>query len=179
MFSDFPQLVPQEICLSCQGCCRFKDAQSVWRPKVAPAEIEGNEHKNDLTWALGQDGYIKTVKVEGQNRCAFLNLGNNKCGVYSGRPFECRLYPFLLTRSKENGRISVSVHLSCSYVQESRYSSEFEKYVGVLKVYLADEKRARFLSNNPALIGDYSGYCDETEELFTLEFFQRDPPGQA
>jgi len=189
LFSDFPQLVPPKICLSCQGCCRYKEAESVWRPKVAPAggearplgrpeELEDNEHKKDLTWALGQDGYLKTVplsgtpfgrKEQGQNRCAFLNLETNKCGVYSGRPFECRLYPFLLTRSKENGRVTVSVHLSCLYVQQSRYSAEFEKHVDVLKAYLSGEERARFLQNNPALVGDYGEYRDEIEELFTLE----------
>lgn len=179
MFADLPQLVPQETCLSCQGCCRFRDAQSVWRPKVVPAELEDSEHKKDLTWASGQDGYIKTVKAEGQNRCAFLNLETNKCGVYTGRPFECRLYPFLLTRSGKNGRVAVGVHLSCSYVRESRYSVEFEKHVSVLKAYLCGEERARFLRNNPALVGDYSEYRGESEELFTLEFFQRETPEPA
>ena len=123
---------------------------------------------------MGQDGYIKTVKAQGQNRCAFLNLGTNKCGAYTGRPFECRLYPFLLTRCEKNGRVAVSVHLSCPYVQQSRYSAGFEKHVGVLKAYLSGEERARFLQNNPALAGDYSEYRDEIEELFTLEFFQRE-----
>ena len=185
LFADFPQLVPQKVCLSCQGCCRFREAESLWRPKVAPAEgearplgrpeeLDANEHKNDLTWALGQDGHIKTVKVQEQNRCTFLNLGNNKCGVYSGRPFECRLYPFLLTRSGKNGRVAVSVHLSCSYVQQSRHSAEFEKHVDALKAYLSGEECARFLQNNPALAVDYSEYRGEIEELFTLEFFQRE-----
>lgn len=182
IFSDFPQLVPQKICLSCQGCCRFREAQSVWRPKVVPAELEANEHKEDLTWALGQDGYLKTVEARGQHRCAFLNLETNKCGVYSGRPFECRLYPFLLTRSpspslkekEKNGRVSVSVHLSCPYVQQSRYSTEFEKRVSVLKAYLSSAEMTRFLHDNPALAGDYSEYRDEIEELFTLESFQRE-----
>ena len=178
VFSDFPQLVPQKVCLSCQGCCRFREAQSMWRPKVAPAEgearplgrpeeLDANEHKKDLTWALGEDGYLRTVEAQGQNRCIFLNLGTNKCGVYTGRPFECRLYPFLLT--KKNGRVAVSVHLSCPYVQRSRYSVEFEKHVGVLKAYLSGAQRARFLQSNPALVGDYSAYRDEIEELFTPE----------
>jgi Fe-S-cluster containining protein len=177
MFTGLPQIVSQKICLSCQGCCRFKDARSVWRPKVAPAEIKANEHKEDFTGALGEDGYIKTVQEQGQNRCAFLNLGANTCGIYTGRPFECRLYPFLLTQ--ENGRVAVSVHLSCPYVQEFRCSPEFEKYVGVLKAHLSGEARARFLQRNPALAGDYSAYRDEIEELFTLEFFQREKPEPA
>lgn len=173
LFSDFPQLVPQKICLSCQGCCRFREAESLWRPKVVPDELVANDRKKDFTQALGKDGYLKTVKEKGQNRCAFLNLGTNKCGVYTGRPFECRLYPFLLTR--KNGRVAVSVHLSCPYVQQSRYSAEFEKHVGVLKAYLFGAERARFLQSNPALVGDYSEYRDEIEELFTLEFSRREP----
>ncbi len=166
MFSDFPQIVPQKICLSCQGCCRYKEAESFWRPKIALAELKGNEYKIDLIGALGKDAYINTVKEKGQNRCSFLNLKTNKCGVYTGRPFECRLYPFLLT--SKNGRVAVSVHLSCPYVQESRHSPEFEKHVGVLKAYLSGAERANFLRDNPALAGDYSEYKDEIEELFTL-----------
>ena len=96
MFNNFPQIVPSKICLSCQGCCRFRDAQSVWRPKVAPKELVANERKKDLARALGQDGRLKTVEAQGQNRCTFLNLGTNKCGVYTGRPFECRQRPDVL-----------------------------------------------------------------------------------
>jgi Fe-S-cluster containining protein len=174
VFTDFPQLVPQKICLSCQGCCRYKEAESLWRPKIALEELKGNEYKIDLIGALGKDAYINTVAEKGQNRCSFLDMKTNKCGIYTGRPFECRLYPFLLTRFEKNGRVAVSVHLSCPYVQQSRYSAEFEKHVGVLKAYLSGEERARFLQNNPALVGDYSEYRDEIEELFTLERFQRE-----
>lgn len=167
MFSNFPQIVPQKICLSCQGCCRYKEAESLWRPRIALEELKGNEYKIDLIGALGKDAYINTVKEKGQNRCSFLNLKTNKCGVYTGRPLECRLYPFLLTN--KNGRAAVSVHLSCPYVQESRYSPEFEQHVGVLKTYLSSPANARFLKDNPELLGDYNEYKDEIEELFTLE----------
>ena len=166
MFADFPQIVPQKICLSCQGCCRFKEAASVWRPKVAPEELAGQD--NSVRQALSKDGYLKTVREKGQNCCTFLHLGSNKCGIYACRPFECRLYPFLLTRPEKNGRITVSVHLSCPYVQGSRYSTEFEKYVGVLKAYLSGEERLRFLKNNPALLSDYRESPQEIEELFTI-----------
>ena len=144
----------------------------MWCPKIALEELKGNEYKTDLIGALGKDACINTVDEKGQNRCSLLNLKTNKCGVYSGRPFECRLYPFLLT--KKNDRVAVSVHLSCPYVQQSRYSAEFEKHVGVLRAYLFGEERARFLQSNPVLVGDYSEYHDEIEELFTLEFFQRE-----
>ncbi|MBI5150255.1 MAG: YkgJ family cysteine cluster protein [Candidatus Omnitrophica bacterium] len=166
MFADFPQIVPQKICLSCQGCCRYKEAESFWRPRIAFEELKGNEYKLDLIGALGKAACINTVAEKGQNRCSFLDLKTNKCGVYTGRPFECRLYPFLLT--SKNGRVAVSVHLSCPYVQGSRHSPEFEQHVGVLKEYLSGEAQTRFLKNNPELPGDYSEYKDEIEELFTL-----------
>ena len=28
------QFVPSEVCLKCNGCCRYKQADSVWRPKL-------------------------------------------------------------------------------------------------------------------------------------------------
>lgn len=170
MFSDFPQLVPQKICLSCQGCCRFREAESVWRPKLTQVELAAVSSAADrktLTQALGTDGYLPTVKEKGQNRCTFFHLDSNQCGIYSCRPFECRLYPFLL--SKKSGSIVVSVHLSCPYIQESRYSPEFEKYVGVLKSYLSQDEKRQFLKNSSAFLGDYSEHAVEIEELFALE----------
>lgn len=169
MFSDFPQLVPSKICLSCQGCCRFRDEQSVWRPRVAPVELEVDAQKKELVSAVAKDGYVETVTDQGQNRCTFLDLKNNQCRIYTHRPFECRLYPFLLTRSEKDGRVNVSVHLSCPYVLQSRYSAEFEQYVGVLKAYFSAGEMARFLRDNPALAGDYSAWREEIEELFPLE----------
>ena len=42
MFSDLPQFVPQSVCLSCDGCCRFKEEQSSWRPKaVGDEKVQG------------------------------------------------------------------------------------------------------------------------------------------
>jgi hypothetical protein len=70
--------------------------------------------------------------------------------------------------TKKNGRVAVSVHLSCPYVQESRHSAEFEEHIGILKEYLSAEAPTRFLRANPDLVGDYSAYQDEIEELFTL-----------
>ena len=170
MFSDLPQIVPQKICLSCQGCCRFKEASSLWRPKVTPKEVQNipvGEDKKTLTNALLKDSHIATVHEQGQHRCTFLNLGNSKCGIYACRPFECRFYPFLLTQKDSD--IVISVHLNCPYVQESRYSAEFVNHLTVLKTYLAQDKIFRFLKNNPFMMGDYSGCMDEIEELFILK----------
>ncbi len=169
MFSDLPQLVPQKICLSCQGCCRFREALSLWRPKMTAleiAQISNAADKKAIQGAVAKDGYVATVPAQGQHRCTFLNLSDNKCGIYACRPFECRLYPFLLT--KKDGHIAVSVHGNCPYVQESRHSPEFERHIGILKSYLGQEEKLCFLKNNSALIGDYSEYAQEMEELFTL-----------
>lgn len=161
MIKDIPQFVPQKICLSCDGCCRFKEHNSSWRPKVA--QEERNER---FQQELDEGGYIKTVERQGQIQCTFLKEDNNTCQVYDRRPFECRLYPFLLIR--EGNDLSVGVHLSCPYVQETRYSRLFEDYLKNLQQYFQQDDVREFLKRNSMLIGDYPEYKQEIEPLFTL-----------
>ena len=39
MKSNLNQFVPSEVCLHCDRCCRFKEENSAWRPKMAKEEI--------------------------------------------------------------------------------------------------------------------------------------------
>jgi len=46
MFKDLPQCVPQGVCLSCDGCCRFDKRTSAWRPKIGADELYGQWAEN-------------------------------------------------------------------------------------------------------------------------------------
>lgn len=38
MLQNFKQFVPSNVCLSCDGCCRFKQSDSRWRPHMTKEE---------------------------------------------------------------------------------------------------------------------------------------------
>lgn len=167
MLKNCPQFVPQEVCLACDGCCRFKDAESLWRPKLTQEEKRiGLAQKIFSLDAVDAKGYLKTVNESGICRCQFFNLKENTCGIYPYRPFECQLYPFIL--HKMDGKVVVSVHLNCPFVQEMRRTEKFQSFSNDLQKFFQDGETRVFLKGNLSYVGQYEPYKDELEYLFTV-----------
>jgi len=172
MFNPLKQFVPSAVCLKCDGCCRFQAADSPWRPGVASEEIsaavypaKGGNVFNDTTIDAGQK--LRTIPFQQMSICYFLHTPNNTCGIYAQRPFECRLYPFMIIA--QEGKYSLSVHLACPYVQENRHTPEFDHYVVGLKDFFAQKATKRFLSGYLRLNHCYPGAQNELEDLFAID----------
>ena len=163
MFSPLKQFVPQSVCLSCDGCCRFKEEDSSWRPKISDEERLTQKIFKENVDTLSR---LKTKKCSTGHACQFFNLLDNTCTIYSSRPFECQFYPFLI--EKKDDSPNVSAHLNCPYVQEKLHSDEFREYVAYLKEYFQKDENKSFIRNNPALIEDYSAHSAELLQLFPL-----------
>lgn len=172
MITDMKQFVPSHVCLGCDGCCRFKEEDSSWRPRITDSEKKQISTKPGLADKIfskvkvGADKHILTVPCHGLHICTFFNPDHNTCGIYHARPFDCQLYPFVLTQNQ--GKATVAVHLHCPHVQEKISSEEFARYVTYLRGLFARQDVITFLQKNPFLIGDYSPYRDELEDLFDL-----------
>jgi Fe-S-cluster containining protein len=132
---------------------------------VAPEEIEG-QGGDAIAAAREEDGYLKTVGQKDHYFCKFFHGADHTCEVYQARPFECRLYPFLLT--KEKNFPTVSVHLSCPYIQEHSGSEAFKRHVKALKEYFRQSDVLRFVLRNPSLPKSYPQHAQEIKHLFTL-----------
>src|SRR4030042_2810887 len=107
------QFVPQEVCLKCQGCCRFKEFDSLWAPCLMDEEIQVLLDKKIPPASISMDRRIRPVPAPQQDGfiCAFLDPAANKCKIYEFRPLECQLYPFLITlRAK---KVLLTVDLNC------------------------------------------------------------------
>ena len=165
MLPDLPQFVPQKVCLNCDGCCRFKDEHSIWRPK------KGTDSSVPFfTFFPAKRGqtslspFLPTVTRKGQCQCAFFNAKDNTCGIYGHRPWECQLYPFLF--AQKEGNTVVAVHLACPYIQQERHTPNFSQYVKQLKIYFDQSYVQKFLLKNRFLATEYSAYDPEIEYLF-------------
>ena len=161
------QFVPSKVCLQCDGCCRYKQADSIWRPKLG-----ANDQKSLAAWITSGDvldsrGYIKTIQACGEHFCRFLHREDNTCGIYTGRPLECSLYPFIIS-SKTPDAVKVYAHLSCPYVQDHLSRADFDAYVAYLKEFFHREETKEFLSRNKAMFHDYSFYVPELLHVFDL-----------
>ena len=161
MSIDIDQFVPSSYCLECKMCCRYQEQESCWRPNTS------TEEKKDVEkGALDFHGYIITVKHENLHVCGFLNIGDNNCRIYPTRPFECKLYPFLL--AQDDSKFCVKVHLACPYVQDYLWKDEYKQYVSFLEEYFARQDVLGFLYANPSLFGDYAEYEQEMGMLFSI-----------
>lgn len=158
------QFVPEEVCLKCQGCCRFAESNSIWLPCLLEEEILELIDRKDIPAAsLSLDKRLMPVAVEGKEGffCPFLSTHDNKCKIYSFRPFECRLYPFLI--SMRDKKVLLTVDLNCPYIQDKIKSAEFKEYVWYLTETLNSPKQLKVLKDNPQLVQAYAEVLDVVE----------------
>lgn len=170
MGPDIRQFVPSSVCLSCDGCCRFKEDKSPWRPKITQGEEASGraglaaEIFRDV--AVDQDRALPTIACGGEHHCVFFHDGAHTCGIYTHRPFECALYPFIV--SHESGSLKLYVHLSCPHIQDYYGTESYQEYVAYLKGRVGQEDVQVFLSTNRTMFQDYSPYGDELQWICDL-----------
>ena len=158
------QFVPQEFCLKCQGCCRFKEADSVWSPCLLDEEIQILLDKKDIPAAsISIDRRIEPVaNPHGADFiCPFLNSPDNKCAIYDIRPFECQLYPFLINLRED--KVLLTVDLNCPYVCEKIDSQEAREYISYLSSYLNSPEQVEMLKDNPQIVQAYEDVREVAE----------------
>jgi Fe-S-cluster containining protein len=159
------QFVPQDFCLKCRGCCRFKEANSVWSPCLLDEETQGLLDKPGIPAAsISIDRRIQPIaNPHGAGFiCPFLEVTDNKCQIYNIRPFECQLYPFLINLRKS--KVLLTVDLNCPYVYEKIDSQETKDYIVYLTGYLNAPEQLEMLKDNPQVIQAY----EEVREVAEL-----------
>ena len=171
MLLNFKQFVPSSICLKCDGCCRFKEADSRWRPYITEDEKKAAAkpslvEKVFAPHVVSADGRISVTPSGEGCICHFFNPTDNTCGIYHARPFECQFYPFLF--GKEKDRSVVYVHLNCPHIQEHWNDEVYKEYTAYLQEFFKRKDVLDFLKSNPALITDYSAFRDELDYVFTI-----------
>ncbi len=144
------QVIPQEFCLKCRGCCRFSQQDSVWQPHLLEEEKRAK-------------GSIQVVSASGENNfiCGNLSPADNKCQIYANRPFECQLYPFLFDRKIH--KVFLALDLNCAFVRENNKNIRFEEYTRSLIELVQSKKYLDILKNNPLLAQEYEGVMDLIE----------------
>jgi len=157
------QLIPEEFCLKCPGCCRFSQTDSIWSPNLLDEDIQELLKNRIPPFFIIENKKIRLNYNQKQDNfvCFLLDLTDNKCKVYAFRPFECRLYPFLLNR--RNNRVFLAVDLKCPFAKEKHKSEIFKEYTQYLTVFLTSPSLIKTLKNNPRIIQNYDQVVDLVE----------------
>ncbi len=157
------QIVPQEVCLKCQGCCRFKKIDSAWSPCLLDEEIQDLLDKKIPSAFISSDKKLLPIpNPQGAGFiCPFLDVKDNKCKIYDFRPFECQLYPFLI--NLRGGKVILTLDLNCPYVREHLKNDEFKIYTDYLITFLNSSAQVKILKDNPQTIQAYEEVLDIIE----------------
>lgn len=149
-----PQILDSATCLACKGCCRFSARESVWSPVLLDEEIRSGTIP---TTVIGSDKRIRLVNdtVEHRYLCPLLNVHDDSCTVYDQRPFECRLYPLLLT--KAGASVWLAADPQCPYVEKNVHDPDFRDYVYTVAAFFSTDRGRSLLKDNAHLIQTYTG----------------------
>lgn len=126
-------------CLACDVCCRFPLADSQLAPffshreevEAVEAGLGGHEF---LPGRFGAGGWPLLVRAGCAHHCPAFREKSNGCAIYSCRPLDCRLYPFLLMYSAEGDAITLGLDRYCPRALERMREPAVER--------LADEVAA-------------------------------------
>lgn len=157
------QFVDGKVCLKCQGCCRFLEDTTIWAPCLLDEEIKVFKKDTLNPSMISPEKKLRLLpSAKGDIFfCPFFNVGKNKCKIYTRRPFECQLYPFVINRRE--GEIFLAVDLNCPLVKDKLNSKPFRKYVSYLTGLLKSRKYRDILKNNPQIIQGYKKVSDLAE----------------
>jgi len=89
-------------CSTCkENCC---GSEPFFLPVLLPEELDLYSLKDEHKSPLGSS--LWTLKRE-EDHCIYFDTFTNRCLIYSKRPIECRLYPFLFDFSTNNIEIKL------------------------------------------------------------------------
>lgn len=145
---DPQQIIPQKVCLECSGCCRFEAERSAWA-----VHLSGREQQE-----LGiQDTVLpaKKDRPDGQLFCNFYDTSRRQCAIYYKRPFECRLYPFVINR--KGSEIYLALDLNCPFARDNYQTAAMRDFIAGLCVRLSSAEFLDFIKTNPWLAQEYPG----------------------
>jgi hypothetical protein len=100
-------------------------------------------------------------------RCGFLDAPSHHCRVYVNRPFECQLYPFVMSR--EDGRVKVYAHLGCPFLAEHKDSPALRSALSRARIFF-QKQGLDWTRANSAVLADYRVFSDELVYLFDVAF---------
>ena len=158
---ELKQFVPGKVCLSCDGCCRYGQKETVWAPFFLYDEILKLTEKNIIPSSLfthadaavHKPARINLVGGAGQFICSCFEPAKNTCKIYEYRPLDCRLYPFIIARRGE--KVFLTLDEKCPYTKKMEHTKIFKDYVAALLSLFASEDFIRLMKSNPGFIQEY------------------------
>ncbi len=154
------QIIPAEVCFSCDVCCRFLEADSPLAPIFTEAETEkviaaGADPALFHPQADGKSAQIQLKPHTDFYLCPFFDPETSHCTIYPIRPLDCQLYPFALMRSENGSEVVLGVDTLCPFGEEHLETEAFQRHIRDVINYIESEEVTAQIAANWRIIGDY------------------------
>jgi len=105
------QITSKDICLKCRTCCIFDKKDSYFAPIFTPNEKEGVDKLNlDFSYSFTKKGNIWQIMLEDygeMTKCPFLDTKTWLCRIYESRPFDCKIFPYILMWDEKEENVTL------------------------------------------------------------------------
>ena len=154
------QIIPSEVCFSCDVCCRFLEADS----PLAPIFTETERQKavahgiNPMLFRPQADGKSAQIRLKRHKDfyiCPFFEPETSHCTIYPMRPLDCQLYPFALMFSEDGNEVVLGVDTLCPFGEEHLETETFQQHIRDVIDFVESEAVTAQIIANWSLIGDY------------------------
>ncbi len=154
------QIIPSEVCFSCDVCCRFLEADSPLAPIFTETETEkvvtqGVDPSLFQPQADGNSTQIQLKPHKDFYICPFFDAETSHCTIYPIRPLDCQLYPFALMLSEDGSEVVLGVDTLCPFGEEHLETEPFQQHIRDVIDYIESEMVTAQIAANWSIIGYY------------------------
>lgn len=154
------QIIPSEVCFSCDVCCRFLEEDSPLAPIFTSDEKEYLISQGaDLSVFRSREdeksSQIKLIPSKDYYICPFFETETNKCSIYANRPLDCQLYPFVLMSNKDKSCVQLGIDMLCPYSEKYFETDVFQHHLQSIIDYIETDDVMDIITTHPCLIGAY------------------------
>lgn len=179
MKTQLHQIIPNEVCFSCDVCCRFLEADSPLAPIFTEAERERvlSDDADRVQFQPQADRKSAQIVLEASRLenaqtgyiCPFFDEETSYCTIYSIRPLDCQLYPFALMFNEDRSQVVLGVDLLCPFGEAQIETEAFQQHIHHVIAYVESEAILAQIAENWSLIGDYQDTVKIVHPLDKLE----------
>ena len=130
-----PQIVPSQVCLNCDVCCRFPERDSSFRPFFTESEIQqaiafGIDASHFSDSAGSQIEPVPNPFGEGY-LCPAFDPETFHCRIYEVRPLDCQIYPFVVMWDEGREGVQLGWDTKCPFLIDQCSTAETTKSTGM------------------------------------------------
>lgn len=161
------QIVHHEQCQRCRECCRFRANRQDFAPIFTAAELDAirtvTDSMPEFVPFKGSDNIfqIRLQKAKHDDPvypyvCPFLDEDQYACTIYDVRPFDCRVWPFIILKLTETGAVKLAHFTAdaCLALEEAS-PEDFGAYEADMQHLVTSGSFLQFLRAHPELIWEH------------------------